>query len=273
VTSLLSLKKARDEVGKSSVIFRSGKPVDMQKIYTYLRRKKVDTRTFTRVEEDYEIFRVANHIYIRTPSPISKPINLLFPSNNLRDKEMVFHNINQWYRVWVSESSKLWVSKYIHEPRIFHSGRMGGLNVLDSMSLLLQRGLNLFQVNRFSEGGTYIRGAFILVEVLFGTTRTCRLDKQQLAWIFGFWKLLSECCYHDISRMLLIHMTKMAQKYLPKMHPLQEILCCLCRVHTSSEHELFTQFISSIWTDAIHAIEGHLNSSGMVAAVCLPYNF
>lgn len=43
---LLGLKHARDSAGKSSVIFRSGKPVSIDNINRYLRRKKLDLRTF-----------------------------------------------------------------------------------------------------------------------------------------------------------------------------------------------------------------------------------
>lgn len=273
VATLLKLKHARDVARKPSVIFRSGKPVDIQQINRYLRRKTVDPHALIQVRNNDELIRIASHICVRTPSPVPESANLLFPPGNLRDKEMILLNINQWYTIWVHETSAL-VSQNFPLPRLFHSGQTIGSCVLDSMFLLLQRGLKLFQVNRFAEGGTYVRNAFVLVDTLFRTAASgSRGDRQQLAWIFRLWKLVTELLPHDISRLLMTHILKMAQKYLPGMHPLQEILCCLCRVHNRSEREVFAHFIYSTWTDAIDTITRLLDSSGSIPAVCLPHNF
>lgn len=271
VAALLHLKQARDAAGKSSIILRSGKTVEMHQIYNYLRRKKMDSRDFIQAGENDGTIHIANHIYIRTPSPTPSPPLQPLPGN-VHYKEMTLLNIKTWYTVWINKISELHIAEDFTYPDIFHSAKVGGLKVVDSISILLRQGCKLFRLNRFAEGGTYIRAAFILVENLF-KEMTGRNERQPPMWIFGLWRLLAEDVLHDISTLLLAHVTAMAHQLLPRMHPAQEITRCLCRVHNISTRQVFTQFISSTWADVVHHVASQLRSRGLNAATCLPPTF
>ncbi|KAH8689875.1 hypothetical protein BGW36DRAFT_364616 [Talaromyces proteolyticus] len=271
ISVLLGLKNARDSAGKSSVIFRSGKPISMENIYRYLRRKKLDPQTFEQAREYEELAAIANHICIRTPSPVPQVSHLLFPPGNLRNKEMVLLNINQEYQALAREIAKpiepRWPTTMSHLPGDHF------LNIIDCISLLLQQGLGLFEIQMFVEGGTYVRAAFVFVEFLFKEmSKGERPGGKSLAWIFGLWILLRKTAMPDISGTLFKHMTKMAKTYLPKAHPALEILCNLYHVYEGDDYDGFMRFISSTWADSIHAITSVFNSTGRNAAPYLPHS-
>ena len=151
----------------------------------------------------------------------------------------------------------------------------GGLKIVDSVSCLIQRGCKLFRLNQFTEGGTYIRGAFILVESLFRdmATKEQYHQKEPPIWIFGLWKLLTEDVPHDISKLFLSHVMAMIRQVLPAMHPAQEIMRCLYRAHNGSPRDAFTDFILSTWIDSTDEISCLINSSWLHTAACLPAVF
>ncbi|KAL2864230.1 Clr5 domain-containing protein [Aspergillus lucknowensis] len=267
VIAMLSLKQIRDSAGKSSTIFRSGKQVNMQKLYSYLRRKRLDTRAFEGVEND-DMIRMAGHIYARTPSPLSMASNLVSATGSLGFKETILRSISRGYTYWISERAEVTSPM----PDIFHSAQIRSLNSIDIVSLLLQHVLKLFQQSRFSKGGSYVRAAFVFIEFhIEGLSKFVRRDEQPLSWIFGLWALLTSGLPSELSQMLLAHFMKLSRAYFPEMHPMSEILRCLFNAHKEG-HENFLSFIFSTWADAINALRALLQTSGLDAEVCLSHN-
>lgn len=266
--AMLSLKQMRDSAGKSSTIFRSEKEVNMQNVYSYLRRKRLDTRVFEEGGGNDDMIRMAGHIYARTPSPLNVASNLVSAPGSLGFKEAILRSINRGYTYWISERAEITSPM----PDIFCSARISGQNSIDVVSILLQHGLKLFKQSRFSKGGSYLRAAFIFVEFHFESlSKFVHRDDQPLSWIFGLWTLLTSGLPSELSKMLLAHIMKLSRAYFPETHPMLEILRCLFNVHKEG-HEDFLSFISSTWTDAINALRALLQTSGLDAEVCLPDN-
>ena len=73
VAAMVHFKQARDAAGKSSVILRSGKIVDIHRIHNYLKRKKLNPQDLIQSTPNEERIHDASHIYICTPpqSPLS----------------------------------------------------------------------------------------------------------------------------------------------------------------------------------------------------------
>lgn len=268
---MLNLKQTRHSAGKLSVLFRSGKHVNMQNVYSYLRRKKLSPRVFEQARQSDDVIQLANHICARTPSPLPPASNLTFLPGCLQFKESILLSINRGYTYWVCAREELARSD-IYTPDMFYSVRMCGLSNIDVLSLLLQHGLKLFRANRFSSGGSYIRAAFIFVEFHIKELSEARKDEQSLSWVFGLWKLLTSSLPHELSRALITHVVKVSQIYFAEMHPLLDILRCLQGVHREKDQESFLSFISSTWADAINSIRILLESSGLDAEACLPHS-
>ncbi|KAK1761716.1 Clr5 domain-containing protein [Phialemonium atrogriseum] len=189
VTALLRLKQTRDVAGKSSVIFRAGKPVNEHQILNYLRRKRMNPQDLVSGEENDDQIPISDHICVRTPSP-TLSAHLSLPSGNIRDGEAMLLSVKYWYTVWIGETCRLRDGSI---PDHFQLAEVGGSNIVDCVSLLLRLGCRLLRHKRFVEGGAYVQGGFVIVENLLREMGdVSRGSKQSPVWIFGLWKLLME---------------------------------------------------------------------------------
>jgi hypothetical protein len=216
----------------------------------------------------------ADYLFARAISQ-TQSADFLFPPGEFRNKEKALLSLKRWYDVWIipimSEIMQIdCPPEWGMGAGNLRMNDIGMLSIVDSISVLIKQGCKMFQVQRFSEGGAYIRAGFVLVEDLLQSmaAESASITQRSPMWVSAFWNLLTTIP-NDLSKALLRHLRAMAYATVPRRHPINEILECIHHIQISTTHEIFSIWMSSMSTDIIDEFSCIPTCQGKNPSVCL----